>query len=302
MRNCEASQPPDSADAVASGGNGAPRGRIGRAVVRALGFRRTRCGAVGSAPQPRWRLGFWLVVGIAVLPSDDRSLLAQEGSPSSSRTNLVEIALSGSVASGSRSFALIDGRLTFERLDSVYYEMAASVRGRYGRSNEELIAKNWGAEVSFDATPHEDVSPFAFADIERNPIRELLLRSRMGMGAKWVLARESSEHETSFSAALLTAYENHDDEDPPTSTWRLSLRLKKEFEIVTGIDLSTAWFLQPRLESPKDYLLDGVVEISQRLTEHVRLTFTFDYFRDSHPPADVPNSELRFLFGLNGRF
>ena len=262
------------------------------------------CGLVGSLQRATWCFGLWLGISIAAQAVGHRSLLAQEGPPSSSGTNVVEIAVSGSAASGSSSFAIVDARLTFERLDSVYYELVASVYGRYGQSNGELITKNWGAEASFDVTPQATFSLFSFADLEQNPIRELTLRSRMGAGAKWLLMRKSNKDKTSFSAALLTAYEKHqiDGEAPGTSTWRWSFRLKRDLAVASKIDLSTAWFLQPRVEAMDDYLVDGIVRISQQFTERVKLTFTFDYFHDSDPPEGVHKSEQRFLFGVTGRF
>lgn len=266
---------------------------------------RTLCGFGGSLQGPQRGFGLLLAaVGIAVQQVGHRPLLAQEGPSSSASTNVVEVDVSGSAASGSSSFAIVDARLTFKRLDSVYYELVASVYGRYGQSNGELISKNWGAEASFDATPEADFSLFSFADIEQNPIRKLTLRSRMGAGAKWVLMRQSNEDKTSFSAALLTAYEKHqiDGEEPETSSWRWSFRLKRDLAVASKTDLSTAWFLQPRVEAMNDYLVDGIVRISQQLTERVRLTFTFDYFHDSDPPGDVQKSERRFLFGVTGRF
>lgn len=264
-----------------------------------MGFRRKRCGLAGSLQRQRWGFGLWLAVGITIQQLDHPPLLAQQGPASSADTTVVEIDVSGSAASGSSSFAIVDARLTFERPDSVYYELVMSVYGRYGHDNGELIAKNWGVEASFDATPQADFSLFALTDLEQNPIRKLKLRSRMGIGAKWMLMRPSNEDELSFSAAVLTAYEKHqiDIEEPGTSTWRWSLRLKRDLEVASQTDLSTAWFLQPRVDAMDDYLVDGNVRISQRLTENVRLTFTFDYFRDSDPPADVQKSEQRFLFG-----
>ena len=268
-------------------------------------IQRMWCGFAGSLQRPQRGFGLWLAaVGIAIQQFDHRPLLAQEGPPSSDSTNVVKIAVSGSAASGSRSFAIVDGRLTFERLDSVYYELVASVYGRYGRSNGELISKNWGVEASFDATPQADFSLFSFADIEQNPIRKLTLRSRMGAGAKWVLMRQSNKDKTSISAALLTAYEKHeiDGKDRETSSLRWSFRLKRDLEVASKTDLSAAWFFQPRVEAMNDYLVEGIVQISQQLTEQVKLTFTFDYFHDSDPPADIQESERRFLFGVTGRF
>jgi len=295
----------DISDPIGSRQNGASRGPVGRKGTRPLGLRRLLARVPGNLQRLRWGFGLWLAVGVAIPRVDHRPLVAQESPPSSSGTNVVDIDVSGSAASGSSSFAIVDARLTYERLDSVYYELEASVYGRYGRSNGELISKNWGAAASFDATPQADFSLFSFADIEQNPIRKLTLRSRMGAGAKWMLMRNSNEDETSFSAALLTAYEKHhqiDGEEPETSTWRWSFRLKRDLAVASKTDLSTAWFFQPRIEAMGDYLVDGLVRISQQLTERVRLTFTFDYFHDSDPPADVPESERRFLFGVTGRF
>ena len=180
-----------------------------------------RCGLMGNRQRPLWVFGLWLAVGIAIQQVDRWPLHAQVGPPSSSATNVVEIAVSGSAASGSSSFAIVDARLAFERLDSVYYELVASVYGRYSQSNGELIAKNWGAEGSFDVTPQADFSLFSFADLEQNPIRKLTLRSRMGAGAKWMLMRKSNDDKTSLSAALLSAYERHqtDGDEPYLPTW-----------------------------------------------------------------------------------
>ena len=263
------------------------------------------CWLAGSLRGPRWCFGLWLAIGIAVPPIGHRSsLFAQEDSPSSSGTNVVNVAVSGSATSGSRSFTVVDARLSFERTDSVYYELVASVHGRYGQSNGELIAKNWDATASFDATPQATLSLFSFVGLEQNPIRKLTLRSRMGTGAKWLLMRNRKQVKTSLSAAVLTAYEEYevDDEEPGTTTWRWSLRLKTDLAPASKIDLNTAWFFQPRVDAVGDYLVDGIVQVSQEITERLQLTLTFDYDYDSDPPAGVSKSERRFLFGVSGRF
>ena len=100
--------------------NEAPRGRFGREAARAMGFRRKRCGLAGSLQRPRRGFGLWLAVGIAIQQFDHPPLLAQQGPPSSADTTVVEIDVSGSAASGSSSFAIVDARLTFERSDSVF--------------------------------------------------------------------------------------------------------------------------------------------------------------------------------------
>ena len=107
----------------------------------------------------------------------------------------------------------------------------------------------------------------------QNPIRKLTLRSRMGAGAKGMLMRKSNDDKTSLSAALLSAYEKHqtDGDEPGTSTWRWSVRLKRDLAVASKIDLSTGWFLQLRIDAVEDYLVDGIVQISKQLTERVRV-------------------------------
>ena len=134
--------------------------------------------------QTRWRWwALWLAIGITIDPAHLRAQCAQEirrllpARPSSrSRSR-------GTAASGTKSFAIIDGRLTFERRDTVCYELHASVHGGYGRSDGEVMANDWGVETSFDATPQGVFSPFAFGGLEQNAIRKLSLRARLGVGA-----------------------------------------------------------------------------------------------------------------------
>ena len=273
-------------------------------AARALGFQRWWCRLSVNLQRPRWGFALWLAVVVATQQVDQRPLWAQDGLPSSSGTNTLAVDIGGNAASGSKSFALINGRLTFERLDSVYYELALSLHGQYGQSNGELISKNWGAEASFDATPQADFSLFSFTDLRQNPVRKLTLRSRMGAGAKWTLMRNSEKNETAFSAALLTAYEKYQTagEEPGASTWRWSFRLKRVLSVASKTNLRSAWFIQPRVEILDDYLVEGYIEFSQQLTQRLELTFTFDYFYDSAPPVDIRNSERRYLFGVKGRF
>ena len=250
-----------------------------------------------------WYRGLWLAIGIAAQPLH-LSALQITSSPSSTRN--VEIDISGSAASGSSSYTIVDGRLSFEWLNPVY-EVVTSVHGRYGGANDEVIAKEWGTAISVDTTPEEDFSFFSFADFEQNPIRKLTRRWRMGSGGKWVLMSRLDEEETprldeeelSVSVALLAASEKHETED--AMTWRLSFRIKKDLEITNRTVLGSTWFLQPQLDAMDDYLVDGFVRVSQQITERLELTFTFDYFRDSDPPTDIKHSEKRYLFGVTGR-
>lgn len=258
---------------------------------------------IRRAQPPCWCCGLLWAVGIATQPVELRAQEAEEDPPSPADANVVEFEISGSAVSGVRSLAIANGRLSFQRLDTVYYELEASIHGSYGASNDELIGKDCGARVSFDTTPQKTLSLFSFVDIEQNPVRKLALRARMGTGAKWVLPRKSDMAKTSFSTALLAAYENHqvDSEDPQTNTWRMSFRVKTDMAVAPMFNVSAMWFFQPRIDSWGDYLVDGFVRLEQELTEILSLNFTLKYLHDSDPPPEVQNYERRFMFGVSGK-
>lgn len=56
--------------------------------------------------------------------------------------------------------------------------------------------------------------------------------------------------------------------------------------------ISTAWFLQGRIEAMNGYLADGTIRISQQPTERLGLTFTLDHLPDSDTPADARNRSV----------
>lgn len=250
-----------------------------------------------------WRSSLILI--IAIQPITTGAVIAQEqqdtaGADSSSVVSRnVTIALSGNASSGNKSFLIVNGRLTYERIDSVY-ELIASSRVSYRTSEGDEDAKDWGLRVSFDTTPYSKLSMFSFAEIEQNSVRKLSLRASLGAGGKWTILRTAKD-EFSVSGALLAATEKHEIgyETPDSSTWRWSIRVKKDLEI-SSFNVMTAWFVQPVLDDPHDYLLVGIVRLSQKLTDNFRMDFTFDYFHDSDPPMDVKRSDYRFLFGTRG--
>lgn len=232
------------------------------------------------------------------------TVLAQADTPDSLITNELRLEVSGNAASGNSTFHIIDSGLTFERRDSVYYELEARAYGRYGKTKQDVIASVFGAVFTFDATPYATFSPFSLTEIERNPIRKLELRARLGAGGKLMLMRRADKDKTSFSTAILCDFEQQetDGDTVGESALRLSFRLKRELKIGSKIDLSAAWFFQPRLNAFSDFLVNGLGEISLDLTETIDLKFSYNYFRDSDPPTGVKRSELRILYGVVGRF
>ena len=250
-----------------------------------------------------WRSS--LILSIAIQLIVMRPVIAQEqqntsaADSSTAITRQVTIALSGNASSGNKSFSIVNGRLAYERIDSVY-ELIASSRASYRTSEGDEVAKDWALRVSFDTTPYSRLSVFSFAEIEENSVRKLSLRASMGAGGKWTILRTAKD-EFSVSGALLAATEKHESgyETPDSSTWRWSIRVKKDLEI-SSFDLSTAWFVQPVIDELHDYLVVGIVRLSQKLTDIFWMDFTFDFFHDSDPPMGIKRSDYRFLVGTRG--
>lgn len=256
--------------------------------------RGTRRG-VGSTLTNRLRMA----AIVAALPT---SLSALPQAPDTAATNEVEIAISGNASWRSSFSAMADARLGYTR-SLPEYEFRVSVRGSYGKSDEVVTAKDWRAEVGFDATPDDDLSLFALADVERDSVRKLAVRAKMGLGFKRVLMGKREENKTSISVAVLGAFEKHADaKNSNETTGRLSVRLKSDMKISEKIDLKAVWFWQPRVDAFSDILVRGNVTLGLfQLTKGVKLTLTYDDFYDSRPPKGVNKSDRRLLFGVQGK-
>ena len=84
----------------------------------------------------------------------------KEDLPASPDTNVVEFEVNGNAVSGVSSLAIVNGRLTFERVDSVYYELAASIHGSYGASNGVRLTPRTGVPGSVSTRLREGLSHF----------------------------------------------------------------------------------------------------------------------------------------------
>jgi hypothetical protein len=77
---------------------------------------------------------------------------------------------------------------------------------RYGESEGEVVARNLRSQLGFDLNPEATVSPFFFANAERDRFRRLRMRGDGGAGAKYTFWRERND-EVSFSFAALYSRE-----------------------------------------------------------------------------------------------
>ena len=101
----------------------------------------------------------------------------------------VSAELSYTDQSGNNELRLFTGGLNLTHLQPDRFELNSTLQSRYGKSEGELVARNYYGSLSFDLYPQNRVSPFLFVDAERDPFKRLNLRASGGAGAKYTFYR-----------------------------------------------------------------------------------------------------------------
>lgn len=212
--------------------------------------------------------------------------------------------------SGNRVLRLLTGGLNVSHLQRDVYELDASLRSRYGRTEGELVALNHAAALAFDFRPRAVWSPFLFTDVERDEFKRLDLRLSSGAGAKRTLHRSADGgQESSISLALLHAYELIAPQAPEepgipvgasvaTHLARWSLRGRTSHQIRDGVTVRHTTFYQPIWGDLADYLLRSDTGLKILLTERLALSVEYQLRRDARPPEGVASNDRLLTTGL----
>jgi hypothetical protein len=200
--------------------------------------------------------------------------------------------------SGNRNLHLLTGAFKVTHLQTESFEMEAAVQTRYGRSEEEVIARAHGASLALDLTPHHTVSPFFFSSAERDPLRRLEMRTQSGAGAKYTFYRGPQSSEGSISLGMLHSYEHLVAAGEPLERdvrhlARWSLRGRASRTLRPGLSFSHVSFYQPVVDQMADYLLRSTTSAKILMLDRFSLTVSYQVERNSMPPEGVePNDFL----------
>lgn len=198
--------------------------------------------------------------------------------------------------SGNQDFVVFSAGTQLKHLQVEKYEFEIDTQARYGRSDGTEIARKLQGSVKFDLHPEARWSPFFFMQAEHDPIRSLSLRTQGGAGAKYTMVDDATA-ELSISVAAL--YDRERIVDTPAKTAaRWSWRGKGEREFSDKLRLSNTTFYQPVWDRAGDYLLTTRTALTTRMTEHLSLSVTHLYERDSTPPVDIRPADQTFTVGL----
>lgn len=205
---------------------------------------------------------------------------------------------------GNRSLRLWTGGVSASHQRKDQFELEGSLKSRYGRSEEEVVARNHFGSLTFDLHPNAAVSPFLYANAERDPIKRLSVRFSGGAGAKYTpYQSKQRKGEISTSLALLYSYEQFlpapqrpAPEGRNLARW--SARVRGQRSLTRSVSLLHTSFYQPELADMADYLLRSETGIKVILTQSLALSVEYNLNRTSRPPEGVEPDDRLFKTGL----
>lgn len=206
--------------------------------------------------------------------------------------------------SGGRDLRLFTGGVQVSHREKEAFELEGSVQSRYGRSEDEVVARNHFGVLSFDLHPADIWSPFLFMTAERDPFKRLDLRFAGGAGAKYTpFAKRRGADDVSISLALLYSREDlrPSELDPvpnDRSLARWSLRVRGGRELSEAVNVRHVTFYQPMIDQMADYLLRSETGAKVLLTERLALSVSYALNRTARPPEGVAPDDRLFKTGL----
>jgi hypothetical protein len=221
------------------------------------------------------------------------SLDAQDTPERAWRTQ-IELGLNG--ARGNSSFTVFRTGFTVTHLRTEAAEVELTGVFNYGKSNDELISRNWRTSLKVDLVPESAVSPFVFATTSGDELRRQDLRSEGGAGAKYTFWRGEAGS-ASISMASLYSYEDFEQDPampelPAERSARWSFRAKAQRRL-GGSEIAHTTFYQPVWNRGDDYLVDALTTLSTTIVGAVTLSIEHEYMHDATPPPEVRRDDQR---------
>lgn len=199
------------------------------------------------------------------------------------------------------------GSLSFE--DSTF-DSGVDVRFTYGETSRDGVARVqqrwWLATLNLDAFPHDRWSPFMLGTFESSFERRLLQRWNGGLGAKYT---PLDDDRTSLSLSLALLAERRIQLDAESvrqhdELARYSARFRANHRLNGKASLQLETFYQPEVGELDAYLYNSNVTLQYRMTEVLRLQFSY---RDSYDTGAelrgaTSNYDGQLVVGIGAEF
>lgn len=215
----------------------------------------------------------------------------------------VDFGVNGS--KGNTSLTVLSTGVGIKHLVTDEFRLEWNGSVRYGESEGEVVARNLRSQISFDLNPEEAVSPFFYADLERDPFRRMRVRTDGGAGARYMFWRRGGEE---FSVSMATLYSRQDFFPSPTgeitpsrTDARFSARLRLRRNLGDArIEHTT--FYRPVYNHLDDYTYDATTRLSTKLNEHISFAVTYLFKHNTTPPIGVGREDQSFQAGVTVQF
>lgn len=211
--------------------------------------------------------------------------------------------LSYSDVSGNKTLSLFSTGLGFKRQGGRVLELAFQMGMRYGKSNGDVAAENYDAELNTKLRPAAWVSPFFYTKASRDRIRNLDIRVAAAAGAEVNLLQPTAQG-VSLGVAVLQDYERRllpegSTEPETVSLTRFNLRVVARPVLRKGLTAEHRTQFEPVAGHLGDYLFTTQTSLRVLLTGSLALQTSYQYNYDSSPaPGVTSRSDRAITTGL----
>lgn len=201
--------------------------------------------------------------------------------------------------SGNRTLSLLTTGLRANLVGHRVVELSTVFGVRYGRSNGDVAAENYDAQVDLRFLPRRSVSPFVSGKASRDPVRNLNLRVSAALGADFNLFQRDDQR-LSLGVALLQDYENRDipagaSGASEVSLTRFNVRAYFGADVREGVRAEHRSTIEPAANDLGDYRFTSQTSLRVAVSRRLGVVTTYTFNRDETPPPGVLFKDDRTL-------
>lgn len=211
--------------------------------------------------------------------------------------------LSYTDVNGNKSLSLFSTGFGFKRQGGRVFELVFQTGMRYGKSEGEVAAENYDAELSTRFRPASWVSPFFYTKASRDRLKNVDVRVAAAAGAE-VNLLQPTDQRVSLGVAILQDYERRLLPEGSTSAetvslTRFNLRFVARPVLRKGVTAEHRTQYEPVAGHLGDYLFTSQTSLRVLLTGGLALQTSYQYNYDSSPaPGVTSRSDRAITTGL----
>lgn len=206
--------------------------------------------------------------------------------------------------SGNKALSLLTSGLKFSHRDKKAFELDGNLQSRYGKSEGEVVARNYFGTLNFSPRATSLWAPSLSLKAERDPFKRLDLRFSGGAGARFTPYKpDTGSDQIAISVRLAYEYTNlretpdgAEAEVQHRPRWTMEVRGTQE--IRSGITAQHQSAFEPSWGELANYLLRSQTGMKILLTKRLALSVEHQLSRTNRPPVGVEPDDRLFKTGI----